>query len=93
MRTRLRRERQTLKEPKKPVTPGPNGGGKSEFGAVTIDFKPGPDSRERLRRLYSLLLEHAAEGQPARGGGPPEYAPAVDGAEAEWSSSVLPSRG
>ena len=35
-------------------------GNASGFGAVTIDFNPGPDAHDRLRRLFTLLLEHAA---------------------------------
>ena len=48
---------------------------------VTIDFKPSPDARDRLRRLYSILLQHAAtDGTPAYGEDRPEYDPAIDGA-------------
>ena len=66
------------------MTPKSNGGGGPEFGAVSIDFKPGPDSRDRLRRLFSLLLEHAAaEGQVTPGMVPPDYAPANADAPAE----------
>ena len=32
----------------------------SGFGAVTIDFNPGPDAPDRLRRLFTLLVECAA---------------------------------
>ena len=60
------------------------GGSGSEFGAVTIDFKPGPDSRDRLRRLYTILLEHAAtDGTPARYETGPECEPAIDGGAPE----------
>ena len=72
-----------MKESRKPTTPKTKGGSVPEFGAVTIAFKPNPDSQDRLRRLYSLLLEHDAEGQPARGEGQPEYEPAIDGGEAD----------
>ena len=54
----------------------------SGFGAVTIDFNPGPDSRDRLRRLFTLLLEHAArDGQSASGEDYPADATANGGAE------------
>ena len=72
-----------MKEPRKPATPDSNAGSSSEFGAVTIDFNPGPDSRDRLRRLFSLLLEHGDDGQIAPGEGLPDYAAANDGAPAE----------
>jgi len=56
----------------------------SGLGSVTIDFKPGPDARDRLRRLYSILLQHAAtDGTPACGEDRPEREPAIDGAAAE----------
>ena len=35
-------------------------GNASGFGEVTINFKPAPDAEGRLRRLFSLLLEHVA---------------------------------
>ena len=68
MRTRFRRERRNLRAGKRPTTPCTNGGSRPEFGAVTIDFKPGPDSRDRLRRLFTILLEHAATGGQATTG-------------------------
>ena len=83
MRTRFQEERRILKESRKPTTPKTKGGSVPEFGAVTIAFKPNPDSQDRLRRLYSLLLEHAAERQPAWDEGQPEYKPAAEDAEAE----------
>jgi len=73
-----------LKESRKPATPKTRGGSAHEFGVVTIDFNPGPDSRDRLRRLYTLLLEHAtAERQPDRVESRPEHEPDVDGAAAK----------
>ena len=65
--------------------PGNGVGNAAGFGAVTFDFNPGPDSRDRLRRLFSLLLEHAAtQGQiPCGEGhsreGNPEWEPANGG--------------
>ena len=59
-------------------------GNASGFGAVTIDFNPGPDARDRLRRLFTLLLEHAArDGQTAPGEDSPLNAPANEGPDAE----------
>ncbi len=43
-------------------------GNASGFGAVTINFNPGPDARDRLRRLFTLLVECAArDGRTAPG--------------------------
>lgn len=38
-----------------------------EFGAVTIDFIPGPDAQERLRRLFTILINLMEEGQSTPG--------------------------
>ena len=32
----------------------------SEFGEVRVISRPAPDAEDRLRRLFTLLLEHAA---------------------------------
>ena len=32
-----------------------------ELRVVAISCKPAPDSQDRLRRLFTILLEHAAE--------------------------------
>ena len=32
----------------------------SEFGVVRVISRPAPDAEDRLRRLFILLLEHAA---------------------------------
>ena len=37
----------------------------SEFGVVRIISRPGPDAEDRLRRLFTLLLEHAARERQA----------------------------
>ena len=69
---------------KRPTTPCTNGGSRPEFGAVTIDFKPGPDSKDRLRRLFTILLEHAATGgQTTIGEDGADGAPYNDGAGEE----------
>ena len=55
-----------LKKPKSPTESKDSGRANSEFGAVTIDFNPGPDAEERLRRLFTLLLNNVGgEGQSA----------------------------
>ena len=38
----------------------------SEFGVVRIISRPAPDAEDRLRRLFTLLLEHAARERQAR---------------------------
>ena len=40
-------------------------GNASEFGVVTVVSKPAPDAEDRLRRLFTLLLEHAARERQA----------------------------
>ena len=32
----------------------------SEFGVVRVISRPAPDAEDRLRRLFTLLLQHAA---------------------------------
>ncbi len=70
-----------LKEPKSRTKSKTGGGNASEFGTVTIDFNPGPDAEDRLRRLFSLLFSHvASEGEADSGEGLPAAASAKDGA-------------
>ena len=40
----------------------------SEFGVVRVISKPGPDAEDRLRRLFTLLLQYAAGGEAGRAG-------------------------
>ena len=35
--------------------------GVSELGVVSIDFNPGPDAQDRLRRLFTLLVKYATK--------------------------------
>ena len=35
-------------------------GDTSEFGAVRVISNPAPDAQDRLRRIFTILLEHAA---------------------------------
>ena len=35
--------------------------GAPELGTVTIEFNPGPDAQDRLRRLFTLLVKYATE--------------------------------
>ena len=40
-------------------------GNASEFGVVRVVSKPAPDAEGRLRRLFTLLLEHTARERQA----------------------------
>ena len=62
----------------------PNGDA-SEFGTVRVFSKPAPDAEDRLRRLFTLLLEHAARKRRAAPGmeSPPETDLPGDHIEAE----------
>ena len=57
----------------------------SEFGVVRVFSKPAPDAEDRLRRLFTLLLEHAARERQAAPAtdSPPEADLAGDHIEAE----------
>ena len=46
-----------------------------EMRVVGIEFNPGPDAEDRLRRLFTILLEHAVRERQA--------APEDDGEERE----------
>ena len=56
-----------------------------ELRVVAINCNPAPDAKDRLRRLFTLLLEHSArERQPAPGeDSPADSLPADDRTEAE----------
>ena len=49
-----------------------------EMRVVGIAFNPGPDAEDRLRRLFTILLEHAVRDRQAV---PEEDAPTEDDAE------------
>ena len=65
-----------------PKTPGRGAG---ELRVVAINCNPAPDAQDRLRRLFTLLLEHTArDRQTATDGDSPANAtPADDRTEAE----------
>lgn len=50
-----------------------------DFKTVGIDFKPGPDAEERLRRLFIILLKLADDEMPQ----PETGSPSRDGREEE----------
>ena len=57
-----------------------SGGASPEPRVVAIKCNPGPDAEDRLRRIFTLLLEHAVgESQAA----PVDAPPAEDDAEEE----------
>ena len=37
-----------------------SGGDSSDMRVAGIDFNPGPDAQDRLRRLFTLLVKYAA---------------------------------
>ena len=49
-----------------------------ELRVVGIDVKPAPDAQERLRRLFTILVELAQDDPPR-----PETDPSPDGGEEE----------
>lgn len=57
-------ELRKARNPAKPTAGNVNG---PEFGAVTIDFNPGPDAQERLRRLFTILVDLMDDGQSTPG--------------------------
>ena len=53
----------------------------SEFGVLRVISRPAPDAEDRLRRIFTILLEHAARERQVA---PDDSdAPTDDGAEAE----------
>ena len=53
----------------------------SEFGVVRVISRPAPDAEDRLRRIFTILLEHAARERQVA---PDDSdAPTDDGAGAE----------
>ena len=47
---------------------------------VAVTYNPGPDARDRLRRLFDMLLEHAARDGTAA---PEQRSPSDDSGEDE----------
>lgn len=56
-----RNESIELKEAKSQTRQKTSGRDSPELRVVGISFNPGPDAQDRLRRLFTLILEHAAE--------------------------------
>ena len=54
--------------------------GGPELGVVSIDFNPGPDAQDRLRRLFTLLVKYATKDKlpPSDADSPSEDDPIED---------------
>ncbi len=50
-----------MKEAKNHTRPKTSGRDSPELRVVGIHYNPGPDAQDRLRRLFTLILEHTAE--------------------------------
>ena len=57
------------KKPKRPAKESP------ELRVVSIDYNPGPDAQDRLRRLLTLMVKYATEDKLP----PPEREPSPEG--------------
>ena len=50
-----------------------------EIGVIRVSSRPAPDARDRLRRIITLMIKHAArDRQAAHGGNPPPSDPQAD---------------
>ena len=60
-------------------------GGAFEIGVITVSSRPAPDARERLRRIITLMIKHAARDRQAAHGEdtPPSDPQPDDTTEAE----------
>ena len=74
-----------MKDSKSQTRPKSSGRAAGELRVVAINCNPAPDAQDRLRRLFTLLLEHAAmDRQNATDGDSPASAtPPHDRTEAE----------
>ena len=74
-----------LKDIENKDRPKSSGRDSGELRIAGIDCNPGPDAQDRLRRLFSLLIECAADDRHAAPGQDPpsDPAPAEDHAGAE----------
>ena len=76
-RDRWKNDMENTKSQDKPK--GSSRGG-SELGVVSIDFNPGPDAQDRLRRLFTLLVKYATKDKlpPSDADSPSEDDPIED---------------
>ena len=55
-----------MKNDKRPKRPKRSDADASEIGEIRVHYRPGPDSKDRLRRLTILLLKYAREHEQAK---------------------------
>ena len=67
-----------MNDSKSPTKPKNRDGDAPEMRVVGIDFNPGPDAHDRLRRLFTILVKLADDTLPVPGTNPP---PNVGGEE------------
>ena len=69
-----------MEETKSQDKPKGSSRGGPELGVMSIDFNPGPDAQDRLRRLFTLLVEYATRDKfpPSRTDSPSEGDPTED---------------
>ena len=74
-----------MKEAKTRTKPEKRDGAPGELRVVAINCNPAPDAEDRLRRLFTLLLEHVAGERQAADDedSPADSLPADDRTEAE----------
>ena len=66
------KDKNSQKKPKRPGRDAP------EFRVVEFNYNPGPDAEDRLRRLFSLLVKHAARDRPPSTSSEQAHAPQED---------------
>ena len=64
-----RQESGNLNDSKSRTEPKTSGRDAGELRVVAIHCNPAPDAQDRLRRLFTLLLEHAAKDRQTATGG------------------------
>ena len=56
-----------MRDTKKPGKPGKPRRADPEPRVVRIEFNPGPDAEDRLRRVFTILVNHALARRQERG--------------------------
>ena len=69
-----------MKESKDPEKTKGGDRASPELGVVSINCYPAPDAEDRLRRLMSILLRHAARDREAESNGSPQSGALPDNA-------------
>ena len=78
-----RDESSDLNDSKSKARPKNSGKDSLELRVVGIHFNPAPDAQDRLRRIFTILLEHAAGERQAAPEDASAYATPDDDAEEE----------